>query len=372
MKIGIIGGGIAGLSLAFRLAKGRHEISVFDPAPAMGSSLAAAGMLAPASEVNFGELPLLGLMRLSNEMWGDFAAELESLCPLSLGLRNEGTLVIGKDGNDSSELERLEGFQKELQIAVTRLTRSQLKELEPELALPVAYAALIESDRQVDNRALLEALQLALQTMGVEIVRQKVVALQQIGDAEYSFRLADSTESRPEVLVIAAGSGTAGIEGLPDEIRNLVRPVKGQIMRVRTTGPILRHVIRAKMYGKGVYMVPRVDGQIVIGATQEEVGFDETAKVRPIAELLTNAVALLPSIGEADFSEHMVRFRPGSTDNAPVLGRYRESNIFLSLGHFRHGILLSAAVSYFLARQIDSGKDQSQIAAFGINRFMQN
>lgn len=368
LQIGVVGGGVAGLSAAFRLAKNDHRITLYDPTPAMGASYAAAGMLAPASEANFSEIPLLRLMQYSNELWPAFAKEIEAVSGLSVDLRLDGTLVIGYEPNDARDLERQAEFQRELGIEVSRLTRSQLKELEPEIGGPFPFAAMISSDNQLDNRKLTASLEKAVMALGVNIVRRSVRAISPDVTGSYELRLDNGEIIRPEVVLLAAGSEVGDIGGLPEPIRHSIRPVKGQIIRVQAQPSLLNHVIRSKTFGKTLYMVPRASGEVVIGATQEEVGFDTTAKVRPIAEMLSNAALLLPGIGEADFKEHTVRFRPGSFDNAPIVGQYETSNLFLCLGHFRHGMLLSAALSEYIAYAIETGKLPSGVEQFSPSR----
>ncbi len=369
LNVGVVGGGVAGLSAAFRLAKHEHKITVYDPSPAFGASYAAAGMLAPASEANFSEVPLLRLMQHSNELWPSFAKEIEEVSKMAVGLRMDGTIILGYEPNDGRDLERLAEFQRELGIEVTRLNRHQLKDLEPDLGGPFPFAALITSDNQLDNRQLMASLLKAVELLGVKIVRKGVAKLNKTAGGNFEIILDDGGSASPEVVLLAAGSQVGEIGGLPTDISNSIRPVKGQIIRVQSQSPgLLSHVIRSKTFGKTLYMVPRADGEIVIGATQEEVGFDMTAKVRPIAEMLTNATLLLPGLGEADFKEQTVRFRPGSIDNAPIIGQYGSSNLFLSLGAFRHGILLSAALSEYVASAIETGRQPSGVEQFGAAR----
>lgn len=366
LNIAVIGGGIAGLSVSFRLAKMGHKVSIYDPAAAKGASYAAAGMLAPASEVNFSEIPLLRLMQRSGEMWKSFASEIELIAGMNIGYRTEGTLLIGFDQNDASELKRICEFQREFGIEVTQLSRSLVKELEPNLNASVSFVSLIRSDHQVDNRQLLKALITSLQKFGVDIVNSLVTAIHRNSNNRYSFSLQNGEKHEPDVLILAPGAMTDTIGGLPDEISAAIRPVKGQIIRVISKEKnLLSHVLRAEVANQSVYLVPRCTGEIVIGATQEEVGFDDTAKIRPIAELLANACRVLPAIGEAHFAEQLVRYRPGSVDNAPIIGQYYETNLYLSLGYFRHGILLSAALSEYLAQAIETGKSPPEILEFG-------
>lgn len=368
-SIAIVGGGIAGLSVAYRLASVGHKVTVIDPTPGFGATHAAAGMLAPASEVNFSEIQLLQLMRQSNQLWPEFASLIEADSNISIGYRTEGTIVIGYDQSDAQELERTSEFQKEFGIEVKRLTRTELKELEPALTSPLSFAALISSDRQVDNRLLVKGLLGALNKHNVKFVAKTVSAISPRTKNVYQITLSDDTVILPEIIVLAPGAELDAITGLPQVLYNTVRPVKGQIIRADSPRPdLITHVIRALVEGKGVYLVPRLNREVVIGATQEEVGFNSTARIRPISEMLTNAIMVVPELGEADFREHLVRFRPGSIDNGPIVGQYGTSNLFLSLGHFRHGILISAAISKYLASLIDSGKMPSEIAPFGIDR----
>lgn len=374
LEIAIVGGGIAGLSVAHRLVKNGHKITIFDPHAGFGASHAAAGMLAPASEINFQEVELLKLMRHSNDLWPSFASDIESHSNTSVDLRKEGTIILGFEQNDAREMERIAEFQKELGITVERLTRSMLRGLEPDVVSPVAYAALIPSDHQVDNRLLMTALQISLRSQDVLFIEKIATELIEKDPESYALVFDDGSIIEPEVLILAPGAYLSMIKGVPEPYDQVIRPVKGQIIRVLTDPNKfnLRHVLRAKIANKGIYMVPRVNGEIVIGATQEEVGFDETARVRPIADLLTQATIIAPAIGEADFKEQLVRFRPGTPDNGPIVGRHERSNLFFSVGHFRHGILLSAAISKYLAIAVETGFQPLEIAPFDPARFKNN
>ncbi len=250
-------------------------------------------------------------MKHSNDLWPDLVRQIESVSGVSIGLRVDGTLILGYEPNDARDLERLAEFQRELGTEVTRLTHRQVKELEPELGGPFPFAAMIRTDNQLDNRQLMHSLQVALDQLRVKTVHKSVLSLAQTG-AIYEIILDDYSTLRTDIVLLAAGSQVGTINGLPKSISGAIRPVKGQIVMVQAqSNTLLNRVVRSKTYGKTLYMVPRTNGEIVIGATQEEVGFDSTAKVRPIAEMLTNATLLLPGLGEADFKEQMVRFRPG-------------------------------------------------------------
>lgn len=364
--VGVIGGGIAGLSVAFRLVEHGHKVTVYDPHPSSGATYAAGGMLAPASEVNFSELPLLNFMQQSSNMWPEFAQRIEKASGFQIGFRTEGTIVIGYDRGDASELIRMAEFQRKFGIDVKQLNSSQLKGLEPELSGRISFAAHIASDHQVDNRLLSSALETALEA---NISRKAVASVVEKHPGRFELVLEDGTSIDPDVVVLSPGAQLGDIKGLPEDLYKLIRPVKGQIIRVMAPRKgTLNHTLRAFVNGKHVYLVPRANGEIVIGATQEEVGFDDTAKVRAIADLLTSAVTILPAIGDADFSEHTVRFRPGSIDNSPIVGKYQKSNLYLSLGHFRHGILLSAAVSHHLAEEITTGTSTKEFLSFNLAR----
>jgi glycine oxidase len=340
----IVGGGIIGLATAWRARQAGMTVTVLERDRAgNGASSVAAGMLAPVAEVEFGaagkRLLELGLRSVS--IWPAFAAELEAASGVSVGLLRTGTLLAARDDDDARELERQLDFRRSLGLAVRRLRPSEARALEPALAPTVRLALEVPEDHSVDPRAVLAALRRACEGTGVTLREQARVARIELDDSE---RIAGVTLERGERVhaawvVLAAGPWSERIEGLPDGAGVPVRPVKGQILRLRDpAGPgLLRRVVRFR----GGYLVPRVDGRYVLGATLEERGFELTPTAGGVYELLRDARELVPGISELEIEELSVGLRPGTPDNAPAIGPGVVPGLLWATGHYRNGILLA-------------------------------
>jgi glycine oxidase len=316
-------------------------VTVYDPTPGGGASDVAAGMLAPAGEVSFGERELVALLAESARRWPDFAADLTTRTGLDIGYRADGTLLVARTGDDLAELDRLLRLQAELGLATITLRASELREREPLLSPRLRGGAFAADDRQVDPRRLVAA----LLATGIPVVRRQVDDLSTVDD---------------DVLVVAAGCGSAKLAGLP------VRPVKGQLVRLR--GPIgLRHTIRGYADGRAVYLVPRVDGEVVVGATSEERS-DATVTAGAVLDLLRAAVDVVPELAEYELCEARYGFRPGTPDNAPVIGWLRPG-VLVATGHYRNGVLLAPVTADAVADLVTGGPDTLPVKAFGPERF---
>lgn len=304
--ITVIGGGVIGLSVAWRAALRGLAVTVADRGPlGGGASRVAAGMLAPVSEADAGEPALLRAGVASAERWPAFAAELD------LGAyRRCGTLVVARDADEAGALERERALREELGLSVQRLRGSQARRLEPGLAPGVRAALDVPGDHAVDPRALLDALIGACEDAGVDLRPET----------------AEAPAAGRTVLATGAWSGAP------------VRPVKGQILRLRDPeGPgLIERVIRHERF----YLVPRGDGRYALGATMEERGFDTTVTAGGVRELLQEAQLLVPGIDEMELEEAAAGLRPGTPDNGPLIGE-REDGTILATGHHRNGILLA-------------------------------
>ncbi|MGI5212017.1 glycine oxidase ThiO [Plantactinospora sp. CA-290183] len=347
----VVGAGPIGLATAWRCAARGMRVTVYDPEPGSGASDVAAGMLAPVAEAHFGERALTGLLAESAARWPAFAAELAECTGLDLGYRTEGTLTVALTGDDLAEAERLWTYQRELGLPVTALRPAELRAREPLLAPRLRGGALAPGDHQVDPRRLVAALRVAAERAGVTLVPRPVRRL---------------SELDPGATVVAAGCGTAALTGLP------VRPVKGQILRLRAPGgapPGFRHVIRGHADGRGVYLVPRADGEVVLGATVEERG-DLRVTGGAVLELLRAATDLLPEIAEYELVEARAGLRPGTPDNAPLLGALPDRpEVVVATGHYRHGIVLTPVTADLIAELLATGSPDPAIAPFSPGRF---
>ncbi|MFI6128006.1 glycine oxidase ThiO [Micromonospora sp. NPDC051141] len=350
-EVGVVGAGPVGLAIAWRCAQRGLRVSVYDDRPGSGASRVAAGMLAPVAEAYFGERELTGLLVESAARWPAFAAELAEASGVDLGHRTEGTLVVGLTADDLAEAGRLWSYQQGLGLPITPLRPSALRDREPALATRVRGGAVAPGDHQVDPRRLVAALRVAAERAGVTFRPTRVGALSEV-DAR--------------VTVVAAGCGAAALTGLP------VRPVKGQVLRLRAPGdgpPGFRHVIRGYADGEPVYLVPRADGEVVVGATVEERA-DVEVTAGGVLRLLRAAAELVPELTEYALVEAVAGRRPGTPDNAPVIGALPgRPDVLAATGHHRHGIVLTPVTADLVTELIVSGGPDPALAPFSPARF---
>ncbi|MFI6516653.1 glycine oxidase ThiO [Spirillospora sp. NPDC050679] len=371
MEIVIIGAGVVGLATAWRAAARGAGVTLVDPAPASGASAVAAGMLTPVSELTYGEEPLLRLGLASRERYGPFVAELEELTGLSTGYRTDGILEVAFDSDDLKYLDDLRRFQESLGIPTEALNGRECRRQEPMLAPGVRGGLLAPEDGSIDPRRLTRALLAAVERLGVRLVRERAAAVVVERDTAVGVRLGDGAEVRADRVLLAAGPWSGDVEGLPPGLVPPVRPVKGQVLRLRTRVPFLRRTTRGLVKGSTVYLVPRADGEIVIGATQEEMGFDTRVTAGGLWELLRDARELLPGVTELDFAEVSAGLRPGSPDNAPVMGPTALPGLVLGTGHFRNGVLLAPVSADVLAAALLDGAVPELGRPFTPDRFEQ-
>jgi glycine oxidase len=367
-RVAIIGAGVIGLGIAWRLAA-RAEVVVFDRGEAgKGASHAAAGMLAACSEAEPGEEALIALGRESQARWPAFAAELVRASGIDVELRDEGTLVLALTADDQAEIAHRLEFQRQLDLPLEWLSAMAVRAREPHLAGQIAGALFSPQDHQVDNRKLAQALRMAAAGAGVTIrEHQPVQEVASEGGRVSGIALEDGTRVAADIVVLAAGAWSRGIAGVPADQRPPVRPVKGQMLALRmdAKAPLLRHVV----WAPGAYLVPRRDGRLLIGATVEECGFDETVTAGGVLTLLDAAWRAVPAVEELPIDEIWVGHRPGSRDDAPILGPGPLQNLFYATGHHRNGILLMPVTADAMARLILDDVVELAIAPFALERF---
>jgi glycine oxidase len=342
----IVGAGVIGLGIAWRCRQRGLSVTVVDPAPGSGASSTAAGMLAPVTELNYGEVELLRLGIESSRRYPAFAAELEAASGLSIGYRACGTVVAAWDGADIAALRDLHAFQTSLGLSAELITGRELRTLEPALAPGLPGGLFAADDHQVDNRLLHAAL---LSVVG-PIVTESVVSLVRSGSRVTGVQLADGRLLSAGSVVLAAGAWSARLFDVP------IRPVKGQTLRLRSA-PLLTHIVRGSVKGSRVYIVPRANGEIVVGASSEETGFDLHPRAGAIYELLRDAQSLVPALGEAEFVEVSTSLRPAAPDNAPIIGPSEVDGLVLAVGHYRNGILLTPITADLVADQLTADVD---------------
>lgn len=340
MDAAVIGGGVIGLAVAWRAARAGLSVAVVDPDPGSGTSHFAAGMIAPVGEAEFGEEAVIAINRDSASRYPSFIAELELDAGRSAGYRQTGTLHVAIDADEQVALERQYRYRQELGLPVERLTSRQTRDLEPGLAPSIRGGMLVESDHQVDPRAMVATLLQACSRLGVQIHRSRASLLVEAGRAT-GVSLDGGERIEAASVVLAAGSWSGAVEGVPDEDRPPVRPVKGQILRLRGAPEMIARTIR----GGSVYILPRGDGRVVIGATVEERGFDASVTAGAVYELLREARALVPDVAELELIEASAGLRPGSPDNMPMVGDSTTPGLIIATGHYRNGYLLAPATA---------------------------
>jgi glycine oxidase len=362
----VVGGGVIGLTIAWRLAQRNLQVTVADPHPGRSASWAAAGMLAPVSEVSYGEEALLVLNRNAAEIYPEFVAELEATTERSVGYRTTGSVLVARDADDNAALEDVLRFQLDLGLDVRRLRARELRALQPSLAPSVRGGILVEGDHQVDNRALVEALVVACRRAGVVFVPER--AFPEVSDgAVVGVRSESGGEIGADWVVLAAGAWNGAMAGLPSDVVPPIRPVKGQLLHLR--GPEQQPLLTMTVQGRDAYIVPRADGRVVVGATVEELGFDTRVTAGAVFSLLEAAHELVPGVSELELTEVAVGLRPGSPDNAPLLGRLPIEGAVVAGGHYRNGILLAPVTGAAVAELVATGETPAAIAPFSPQRF---
>ena len=374
-KILIIGGGVIGLGIGWQLAKAGASVSIYERTEAgRAASWAAAGMLAPLAEAHIEEPELLKLGCESLARYPKWVRELEADAGMSIGYRVEGTLIVGLEPDDTHQLRHLYVSQQDLGLDVEWLTGRAAREIEPALSPRVTAAIHCETDHQVDNRLMVKALQRAYQRCGGMLHENNAVESIQIENGiAIGIKTQDGEKHNGDVIVLSAGCESAQIQGLPDAICPPVRPVKGQMLALQMeAGITVKNVIRTvrARYPTSVYLVPRTDGRLIVGATSEEMGFDTRLTAGGVFELLRGAWEAVPGVYELPLLETWAGLRPGSRDNAPILGETPIENLIYATGHYRNGILLTPITAYEISKLILTGETSETIVPFRLDRFL--
>ena len=374
-KIIIIGGGVIGLGIGWQLAKaGVSTVTIYDRSTSgRAASWAAAGMLAPLAEAHSEEPGLLKLGCQSLERYSQWVTELAADAQMSVGYRVEGTLIVGLEPDDTHQLRHLYEAQRNLQLDVNWLTGREARAIESALSPRVTAAIHCVSDYQVDNRLMVTALQRAYQKQGGVLCENSTVEKVVIEDGIAIGVQTQDGFQKADVVILSAGCWSAQLAGIPAAIIPPVRPVKGQMLALQMeAGIAINSVIRTvrARYPTSVYLVPRTDGRLIVGATSEEMGFDTRLTAGGLFELLRGAWEAVPGVYELPVLETWTGLRPGSRDNAPILGRTPVENLIYATGHYRNGILLTPITAYEIAKLVLTGETSEIIAPFQLDRFL--
>ncbi len=369
----IIGGGISGLCIGWRLAEAGRPVTVFERGEAgRGATWAAAGMLAARVEAEHGEEGQLPLLLESRRMWRDFADRLERASGIDVEYRDEGTLVVALDRDDREELEQRHEYLTGLGLELELLTGVEARRREPHLARAVNGAIYSPLDHQVDNRKVFEALKTAYLAAGgrlcegAEVTAIVTAAGRATGVMVGAAEIAE--EIAAEAVVLAAGAWSRNIAGLPDAVRPPVRPLKGQMLALQMPpgAALIDHVVWGP---RTIYMVPRNDGRLVIGTTVEEMGFDTRLTAGGMFHILRYAYEILPAIYDLPVVESWAGLRPTSRDDAPILGPSALDGLVIATGHHRNGILLAPMTAELIGRYLLDGEIRAAMKPFLPDRF---
>jgi glycine oxidase len=348
----VIGGGIIGLSLAIAVRKRGASVLVVERGePGREASHAAGGMLvdcpletAPA---------LQQLATASAKMYPEFAHELEIESGMNVGLRDHGTIVFPHDDH-----------LRKWQEAARSTMATSVRALELEPIVPTDRSAFFLEERSVDPRALTAAALATAKSRGVDFSSGDEVTAVTVGTGRANGVTTTKTSFRAAKVVNCAGawSGQIGPEKFP------TRPVKGQMLCLAMPKrEFIRHVIRTP----DVYLIPRSDGRLLVGATVEEAGFDKRTVPSTIQRLHHAALTLVPKLADARILEDWAGLRPGTPDALPILGATATPGYYVATGHFRDGILLAPITAQVMAQVICDEKPQHHLAAFSPQRFAQ-
>lgn len=406
--VAVIGGGVIGHSIAWEAKRSGRTVVVIDDAPGTGASWAAAGMLAPVSELHYQEEDLLEFMLEASARWPAFAARLAAASGADPGYITTPTLAVGADAADRRALMDLRAVQQANGLSVEPLTVRTARQREPLLSPGIACALDTPADHQVDPRLLVACLQAALTGDGAgdgvgngngaagpgaaaagavddHAVLARAAGLLWHDGAVAGVRLAGGGTVLAAETVVANGLHAAALEALPKDLHLPLRPVHGDILRLavpRHLQPLVTSTVRGLVHGVPVYIVPRRDGTVVIGATQREDALSATDAVSAggVYRLLRDAQVLVPAVAELELLESTARARPGTPDNAPLLGRVPAvgtddapdsgciAGLIIATGFFRHGVLLAPAAAA-VCRELLDGHQDPRWAAFNPGRF---
>ena len=366
--VAIVGGGVIGLSCAFELARRGRSVTVLEREEVgYGASTVAAGMLTPSFEVELTPPSLVELQLDSLRRYPSFIAEIESAGGLSCEYRDEGTLWVSRHRDDELELDHLCRIQEDRGLPARRLTGRETRQIEPYLSPRIIGGLLVETDHQVNSRKLVTALAASCRSLGVELLEHTGVKTVERSGGRIDLTLEDASgESAMSAEQVLLAAGVWLEEGLVTPLPRIgMRPIKGQIVHLMGQ-PLVNRVLR----NSDVYIVPRAGGELLLGATEEEQGFDIQPTAGGTLDLLRYAFEILPGLYDLYVSEIDVGLRPAVSDHLPVIGPTDTEGVYIAVGHYRGGVLLAPSTAHWIAELMITGQVSSAIEPFGIDRFV--
>ena len=364
----VVGGGVIGLASAWRAAQRGARVCVLEAGrPGAGATGVAAGMLAPVGEATWREEALLAFNLESRRRWPAFVEDLEQISGVEAGFAQHGALHTALDRDEAESLRRHFDLQRELGLESEWLTGGECRKLEPGLATAVRGGAHVPGDASVDPRQVAVGLLGALDRGGIAVHAEVRVTSAERSDGTWRLQTAGGQTFSGAVLVLAAGCWSGQLDWIPPESRPPVRPVKGEVVTLRGSAeePACERIVGADR----VYIVPRSDGRLILGATVEEKGFDTTVTAGGVHELLREAYRMIPEIAELELAETTAGLRPGTPDNSPLIGPAATEGLLVATGHFRNGILQAPLTAECIAALLAGEEPPVDLASFSPQRF---
>ena len=360
----VVGGGVMGCSVAYRLAKDGARVTVLERSiPGAEASSAAAGILGPTVE-SFDDALALQLGRRSRELHAALAEELDELFGIDVGFRRCGVIKIALDQNELDELERQAESLRVQGVRCERWSAQELAEEEPSCNPDALGALSMSEDAQVEPTKLFSAVAVGAEHEGVTFrtgttVRGLHVEGGRVRGVDLGGERLDG-----DAVVVAAGSWTTLIPGLPFE-SDAIFPVRGQMITTQTRPPLFRRVV----FGAGGYVVTRPDGRVLCGSTMERVGFQRGITFGGMADVIAKAIRIAPSLQSSPIESHWSSFRPGTPDGLPLVGEAGIERLFLASGHYRNGILLAPLTAELVAEAMAGAPRSREAEALSPRRF---
>lgn len=361
----IVGGGVIGCSIAWRLAQAGLKVTVFERGRVgCEASRAAAGMLSPQGESQAAG-PFFDLCLRSRAMYRSFAEELNDASGIDVEYKDEGTLFVVLEGEDDKEKTRWAAWQFEAGLPLEHASAEDIRRIEPAVTKSAARAIFLPEEHQVENRRLMDALEVAVKRAGVELIEGVQVTALATEHGAVTGVVCGAERVNAGAVVVAAGTWSSQLL-VPLGLNVTVTPARGQMIAVRGgTCPITR-----VLHSSSVYVVPRLDGRVLIGATVEQAGFQKAVTVSAIRYLLSAAVELVPLIGQFEIVETWSGLRPDTIDHLPILGQSGIENLLLATGHYRNGILLAPLTADLIADVLVNGREPGEVREFSIGRLL--
>lgn len=375
----VAGGGVIGLACAWRALQRGLSVCVLErEVPGSGAGDVAAGMLAPVGEADWGQGSLLALNLASHRLWPEFAAELEAESGADPGYWQIGALHVALDRDETEELQRQHRLHREHGLDSEWLDAAACRELEPGLSPSLSGGVHAPHEAVADPRALCAALVAAIAERGGVISEGTEVAAAEF-DRGVAVRTAAGRELRAETLLLATGCESGRTPWLEAAERPPVRPVKGEVVTLRERRQARPEDLEAAsedvrvcsriVVGDRLYLVPRPDGRLLIGATVAELGFDTTVTAGGVHELLREGYRTLPDIAEMELAEVRAGLRPGTPDNTPLVGPGPRPGLMFATGHYRNGVLQAPATAAAVAAMLAGEEPPFDAEPFSPQRF---